>query len=114
MTHHATCQHAAYRLTCEDYESLWKHAEGKCEICRVSAQEAPRQRLFIDHATEYGYFAVRGLLCSKCNTLMRYIDRGEKYDRRAAAYRANAWFVRVLQTRHAENVIARRRERNTS
>ncbi|MFF7022992.1 endonuclease domain-containing protein [Streptomyces klenkii] len=111
MTHHATCQHGAYRLTCQDYDDLWEHAGGKCEICRTSAAETPHGKLFIDHAQEYGFFAVRGLLCSKCNTLMRYVDRGEKSDPRARAYLANAWFVRLLHARHAGNVVARRQQR---
>ncbi len=105
---HSSCQHVAYRLSCHDYDELWQHADGKCEICRIAPEETPDGKLFIDHAQHYGYFAVRGLLCSKCNSLMRYVDRGEKYDARAAAYMANAWFVRVLHLRHAERVAARR------
>lgn len=108
MSHHVTCQHERYRLTCEDFDDLWEHAEGCCEICRTPAVETPDGKLFIDHAQPYGFFAVRGLLCSQCNSLMRYVDRGEKDDRRAAAYLANAWFVRLLHARHAETVAARR------
>jgi len=111
VSHHATCHHGMYRLTCEDYDAMWEHAGGRCEICRVPAADTPDGKLFIDHAQEYGFFAVRGMLCSKCNSLMRYVDRGEKSDRRAFAYRSNAWFVRVLHARHAENVKARRRLR---
>ncbi|MFE0376229.1 endonuclease domain-containing protein [Streptomyces inhibens] len=114
MTHHATCQHERYRLTCGDFEELWEHAEGRCEICRKPAAETPDGRLFIDHAQQYGFFAVRGLLCSQCNSLMRYVDRGEKDDHRATAYQADAWFVRVLRARHAENVSARRRLRRAT
>lgn len=111
MSHHQTCHHGAYRLTCEDYDALWAHAEGRCEICRIAPEDTPDGKLFIDHAGEYGYFAVRGLLCSKCNSLMRFVDRNQKDDRRAWAYRANAWFVRVLHERHAGNVTARRAAR---
>lgn len=111
MSHHATCHHGMYRLTCEDYDALWEHAGGCCEICRTPAADTPDGKLFVDHAGAYGFFAVRGLLCSKCNSLMRYVDRGEKHDRRASAYLANAWFVRVLHARHAENVKERRRLR---
>ena len=111
MSHHATCQHERYRLTCADYNDLWEHASGCCELCGTAAADTPDGKLFIDHAQDYGFFAVRGLLCSKCNSLMRYVDRGEKQDRRAATYLANAWFVRVLHARHAENVKERRRLR---
>jgi hypothetical protein len=113
VSHHATCQHGRYRLTCDDFEDLWTHAEGCCEICRAPAAETPDGKLFIDHAQVYGFFAVRGLLCSKCNSLMGYVDRGEKEDRRVRKYLANAWFVRILHARHAENVKERRRLRLT-
>lgn len=111
MTHHATCQHERYRLTCDDYDALWDHSGGCCELCGTPATNTPDGKLFIDHAGAYGFFAVRGLLCSKCNSLMGYIDRGEKRDPRTIGYLANAWFVRVLHARHAENVATRRRLR---
>jgi hypothetical protein len=111
VSHHVTCQHERYRLTCSDYDELWLHAGGSCELCGTPASETPDAKLFIDHAQPYGFFAVRGLLCSKCNSLMGYIDRGEKQDTRAIGYLANAWFVRVLHQRHVGNVAARRRLR---
>jgi hypothetical protein len=86
MTHHKTCHHSSYRLTCDDYEELWAHAGGRCEICRRTPEETPDKQLVIDHAGEYGFFAVRGLLCSKCNSLMAYVDRGKKFDIRAHHY----------------------------
>jgi hypothetical protein len=105
------CSHERYRMTCADFDALWQHAEGRCEICRIGPEDTPDGKLFIDHARQYGFFAVRGLLCSKCNSLMRYVDRNEKQDHRATAYLANAWFVRVLHQRHAQNIAAARTAR---
>lgn len=108
MTGHSPCAHERYRLTCAEFDELWTFAGGRCQICRKPPEETPDGKLFIDHAGEYSFFAVRGLLCSKCNSLMAYIDRGKKRDRRAFEYRANAWFVRVLHERHAAKVAAAR------
>ncbi|MCY0926912.1 endonuclease domain-containing protein [Streptomyces sp. H27-H1] len=111
--HHQTCQHNNYRLTCEDFDELWHNAGGSCQICRTPATDAARGKLYIDHAGEYGPFAVRGLLCSKCNTLMRHVDSGQRYDERASRYKANAWFIQVLHARHAQNVKRRRLARRS-
>lgn len=114
MKPHESCQHTAYRLTCADYDALWEHAGGRCEICRKAPEETSHGKLFIDHAGEYGYFAVRGLLCSKCNTFMRYVDRGAKCEGYASRYLQNAWFVRVLQVRHEDNKAAARQARKAA
>ncbi|MGW4127975.1 endonuclease domain-containing protein [Amycolatopsis japonica] len=108
MRLHASCHHVAYRLTCEDFDKLWKRARGCCQICRTPAEETTRGKLEIDHAGQYGIYAVRGLLCSQCNQLMAYVDRGEKSDPRASNYLRNAWFVQVLEQRHEANVRNRR------
>lgn len=68
-------------------------AGGKCEICRIPAQEATRGKLFIDHDHNYGVFAIRGLICNRCNLLVRKVEQGEKTDIRVTAYIANAWFM---------------------
>lgn len=101
---HQTCHHGMYRLTCADYDELWDYAHGVCQICGIQPEDTPIGKLVIDHAPEYGFYAVRGLLCSKCNSLMRYVDAGQKKDLRALRYCANAWFVRVLHGRHGTNV----------
>lgn len=105
MSNHATCQHVAYRLTCDDYDFLLKRAQGKCEICRIPAVETPRGSLGIDHDHRYGFLAVRGLLCDKCNAYMRRVDNGERdRDSRVTSYYTNAWFVTVLHQRHRANL----------
>lgn len=111
MINHLSCQHTAYRLTCADYDAMWEHAGGRCEICNEFPEETPDGKLFIDHAGEYGYFAVRGLLCSKCNSFMRFVDRGQKTSAAARRYLQGAWFVRLLEARHEDNKVASRRAR---
>jgi hypothetical protein len=98
--YHQTCQHGAYRLTCDDYDALWKYARGRCQICEKTAEEVPGRKLFIDHDGRYGFFAVRGILCPQCNTHMSFVDRGAKPgDSRVWDYIHNAWLVRVLHER---------------
>jgi hypothetical protein len=95
-----SCQHDLYRLSCEEFEALRRRADGKCEICRIPEAETPRGLLCIDHDGRYSWWAVRGLLCDKCNALMSRIDNGErKGDPRATAYYLNAWFLRVIKNR---------------
>lgn len=64
---------AAYRhqslkkfgLTCEEYDKLFASQDGLCAICR---EAEPKKRLAIDHSHATG--ALRGLLCSRCNTAL--------------------------------------------
>lgn len=98
-THHRTCQHGVYRLSCAEFDELWQYSEGRCQICRAHEAETTRGRLVIDHAREYGWSGVRGLLCDKCNTLMKRIDAREinPHEHPAAvAYCYDAWFVRMV------------------
>lgn len=97
---HESCQHGTYSLTCEEYDALWEHAQGRCELCDIPASEAARGLLYIDHDHNYGYSAVRGLLCASCNVVMTYVDDGKRpWDARTRAYRDAAWFMRVVQQR---------------
>lgn len=90
-----TCQHVAYRLTCAEYEELWSRAEGRCEICRRTADEVPGGKLGIDHSHRIGYVdSARGILCPKCNALVGAVERGAKTDPRVDVYLANAWHLR--------------------
>jgi len=117
IQHHDTHQHTLYRMTCADFDALWTIARGCCQICRTAEPDTIRGKLVIDHAQEYGLFAVRGLLCDKCNALMDRVDQGIEYDPRALTYRMNSWFVLVLRERHADRaseVGRRARERYAS
>lgn len=71
---HKTCNHAhAYGLSCANYERLIERAKAACERCGQQTH-----RLSIDHDHEIGDWAVRGLVCPRCNTHLNFVDRGEK------------------------------------
>lgn len=81
------CQHAIYRMNCTEYDALEARGDGCCEICGLSGT-----RLFLDHDHALGESAVRGLLCPKCNSHLRFIDKGKRaMDTKTAAYLANPW-----------------------
>jgi len=54
-----------YGITIEQYEDMHQTQEGRCGICSIEEQEAPRKILNVDHCHETG--VVRGLLCDRCN-----------------------------------------------
>ena len=56
---------AKYGITLDDYERMSAEQAGECAICGRHESEF-RRRLAVDHDHESG--AVRGLLCSPCNT----------------------------------------------
>ncbi len=90
---HETCAHRFYRLTCKDYEYLLRRSGGRCETCGLPGPENTTGKLYIDHDSDYGYWAVRGLLCRTCNSTLRYPWFGE----RGTRYLANAWYLQVLE-----------------
>ena len=53
-----------YGLTLEDYEKLFESQNGVCAICEKREQQ--NKLLAVDHNHKTG--AIRGLLCSLCNT----------------------------------------------
>ncbi|MYR30697.1 hypothetical protein GTW20_00060 [Nocardiopsis alba] len=88
-----TCSHRTYLLTCEQYEGLRKRASYQCEICGKPESEEWLEVLRIDHAHHLGYWAVRGLLCHRCNC---------SFDLAAIAgpardtYLKNSWYLHML------------------
>ncbi|MFH8295023.1 endonuclease domain-containing protein [Streptomyces sp. NPDC018059] len=88
--------HRLYRMDCTEYDMLRARAAGHCEMCGVPGSETALGRLVIDHAHEYGPGAVRGLLCSSCNSALGVADRGSSAARQQfQAYMANAWFMQI-------------------
>lgn len=85
---HLVCvTHSDHKLTCEEYDALRARAGDCCEICGWE------YGLHIDHDRRIdGLHAVRGLLCAKCNALMRYVDEGTKDSPLAEKYEENAWY----------------------
>lgn len=89
-----------YGLSCQEYDRLAERAAGRCEICGLPEGETPRGTLCIDHDQRYGYTAVRGLICDKCNAHMQRVDAGERpSDRAEREYCRRAWFVEVNEHR---------------
>lgn len=89
--------HRKYQLTCDQYEDLVTECRNRCQLCGFPASAMPQKRLYIDHDYR-GTWAVRGLLCIRCNSALG--------DPRITAkpagmeeYLANAWFLRMLKER---------------
>ena len=99
MNLHATHHHRQmHGMSCAEFDALIKRAAGRCEVCGARPVPLGRQGqagLYIDHdhareADPAG--CVRGLLCPKCNALVRRVDSGEREaTSEGAAYLANPW-----------------------
>ncbi len=61
-----------FNMTLGQYDEIFKKQNGVCTIC--GGINADGRRLYVDHNHETG--KVRGLLCSKCNTLIGFADDG--------------------------------------
>jgi hypothetical protein len=59
-----------YGLSKEQYNDLYIKQDYKCAICEVKESELKdkRKKLFVDHC--HSSNKVRGLLCTRCNTLL--------------------------------------------
>jgi uncharacterized protein YlaI len=53
-----------YGISFSEYESLIKFQNSKCAICDKDLQDGKQTHVDHDHKTN----AIRGILCSKCNT----------------------------------------------
>lgn len=69
-----------YNITLGEYEQLFVEADGKCESCG----QTNRRRLVLDHCHETG--AVRGVLCSACNSGIGLLGDNVEGLRRAIEY----------------------------
>lgn len=98
MFAHETCNHAIYQMTCEQYESLIAETGNRCEVCGLHGLENPKRKLFIDHDRALGDWAVRGLLCNLCNTILG-IDNEVPRTPSMASYLAKPWYMRMLADR---------------
>lgn len=86
---HDQCDtHLGYKLSCEQYERLLARSGQLCEICRKSALRTHTGKLNIDHSGPW--WAVRGLLCTRCNTELR---NGARWLTGAAEYLAETWWL---------------------
>jgi hypothetical protein len=71
-----------YGLTPEKYEAMLEEANHVCELCGQINQLD--RRLNVDHNHSTG--AVRGLLCTACNTTLGLIEENMDWFDRAKAY----------------------------
>ena len=86
---HARCDtHRGYKLSCDQYERLLARSGQLCEICRKSVAHTQCQKLHIDHCGPK--WAVRGLLCTHCNTRLR---DGHGWFEGSGEYLAKTWWV---------------------
>jgi hypothetical protein len=101
--HQPRCRHRNYHMSCAEYEHLISRAGGfRCEICRsgppvyADLDPTPYVGLNIDHDHALGYRAVRGLLCTGCNAILREVDAGTRAaDDKVRMFLANPWHVEV-------------------
>lgn len=59
-----------YGISLKDYDQMLEAQNGKCKIC--GTKKNGNKRFFVDHDHESR--KVRGLLCTKCNTLIGCAD----------------------------------------
>lgn len=89
------CTHRGYYLTCAQFDAMRWRADDRCEICGVRAEQVQKRPLYIDHDGRLGngFDHVRGLLCARCNTRLRWCDNGYKQPNRwEQHYLDFAWF----------------------
>jgi hypothetical protein len=92
------CSHRVYQLDCAEYDRLLAHADGRCQICGVAPEGTKHGHLVVDHDASVGQWAVRGLLCSNCNTALP-IGTAPEW---AADYLARPWWKLELERRGVE------------
>ena|ERR1017187_10046647 len=74
-----------FNITLEDYNSMLTKQENRCKICKSDhVGNSQHKHLHIDHDHKTG--KIRGLLCSKCNTLLgaardniKFLEEAIKY-----------------------------------
>lgn len=95
-------RHRRYGMSCAEYAALLQRAAGQCEICGIPGAETSHGYLVIDHDYSYGFKAgaVRGLLCSTCNTRIAYSTNTANREA-AKRYLANPWHLTTASQRAA-------------
>ncbi len=88
---HGTCYtHSGWFLTCDEYEQLLNDYSRRCALCGLACRY-----LNVDHDHSLGLFAIRGILCPRCNSgHMRRIDEGYRPIAGATRdYLMNPWYL---------------------
>ena len=86
---HERCAHRHYWLTCEEFDAMAKAQGHACKLCGDATKP-----LVVDHDHALGIWAVRGLICQFCNSLLAQVDAGRwESSARVAQYLAEAWHL---------------------
>lgn len=87
------CAHFTYKMSCNDYDRLWEHAQGACQICGSRGEDTARGVLCVDHDPFTAPWAVRGILCNRCNAALELpcLD-----PQKVARYLADPWWPHML------------------
>ena len=86
------CAHRKYNLNCDEFDELVADYDARCALCAITGPEAPHGFLVIDHDFRYGDWAIRGLLCSRCNSTIDAV--GHVRTPKEEAYLADPWWRR--------------------
>lgn len=94
---HKNCHHKHYGLSCDLYEQMLTESGQRCQICGCGPQGNTSGKLFIDHENAVGTWAVRGLLCHRCNSLnANRAGWNVTAPEGSSLYLANPWYRRRL------------------
>lgn len=87
---HSTKVAKTYGITAGDYAAIKASQGGRCAICQVATGAARALAVDHDHACCAGKTScgkcVRGLLCSRCNTMLGFARDNPEFFRRAITY----------------------------
>ncbi len=83
-----TCKYSAikqkYGLTKEGYAALLEQQDSRCAICDTAFAELSARQVNVDHCHKTG--AIRGLLCTGCNTGLGLLGDSAEGLRKALDY----------------------------
>ena len=85
-----------YGISMKDFEELLEHQQGGCAIC-AKPIDVLNRRMNIDHCHETG--AVRGILCTGCNTGLGHLGDNIEGLEKALEYLKNPPFAKYANAR---------------
>jgi hypothetical protein len=89
--------HRKYVLGCDQFEQLIARSGQQCEICGAAGKAGlSGEKLHIDHDHTRPNWAVRGLLCGACNSVLTK-QVAERRPPWAADYLANSWWLKECE-----------------
>lgn len=78
----------SYGIEPEDYDRLLAEQDGRCAICGTTEPDAGKAFLCVDHVA--GTLVIRGLLCSRCNSAIGFLDHDTALLQAAIEYLSRA------------------------